>query len=79
MWAGSAPTPVVPTAPFQTVGMDNHEATVFGEDVHTHPVTQRKDESRTPVTPKLALDEKRKEQIAGRAGLLARWRRQMRG
>lgn len=66
MWAGSAPSPVVPAAPCQTVGVDNHEATEFGDNVHAHPVTQKKDESRTPITPKLALDEEREEQMAGR-------------
>lgn len=57
---------MVHIAPFQPVVVDNHESTEFGEDVHTHPVTQRKDESRTPITPKLALDEEREGQVAER-------------
>ena len=57
---------MVPAAPFQTVVVDNHEAAEFGEEVHNHPVTQRKDESRTPITHKLALDEESEGQVTER-------------
>lgn len=61
---GLPPPAPVPAAPFQTVLVDNHEVTEFGEDVHTHPVTQRKDKSRPPITPKLGLEEERAGQVA---------------